>query len=120
MEKFIEVIKDLIKCIIWGSIISLGIILVVGIISLLVPNVNWRQSLQNVRSALLLIGALGMILGALLILKKRGVKELSFIDQWKDKYSVFSYRIVLIVVSITIILYGGFIDWLIIAFKIIS
>lgn len=116
MKKLIGVLKDFIKCIIVGSLISLAIILVVGIISLLVSRFNWQQALQIIRSALLIIGPLGMILGALLILKKRDEKELLFIDQWKKKYSVFSYKIVFIVVSLIIVLYGGAIDWLIISF----
>lgn len=120
MEKLNRIMKDFIKCVIVGSCISLGIIFIIGIISLLVSRFNWRQSLQIIRSALLIIGPLGMILGAILILKKRDEKELLFINQWKIKYSMFSYRIVLIVVSFIIILYGGVIDWLIISFKIIN
>lgn len=117
MKKLIGALKDFIKCIIVGSLISLVIILVVGIISLLVSKFNWQQALQVVRSALLIIGPLGIILGALLILKKRDEKELLFIDQWKKRYNVFSYKIVLIVVSLIIVLYGGAIDWFIIRFK---
>ena len=120
MKKLTGAIRDFIKCIIVGSFISLVITFVVGIISLLVSKFNWQQSLQTIRSALLIVGPLGMVLGAILILKKRGEKELVFIDQWKKKYSVFSYKIVLIVVSCIIILYGGVIDWLIINFKIMN
>lgn len=120
MKKLNLLIKDFIKCIIFGSFISLVITFVVGIISLLVSKFNWQQSLESIRSALLIIGPLGMILGAILILKKRDEKELLFIDQWKEKYNIFSYKIVLILVSCIIILYGGAIDWFIISFKIIN
>lgn len=113
MKKLNGILKDLIKCIIVGSLISLAIILGMGIISLLVSNFNLQKSLNIVRSTLLIIGPLGMSLGAILILRKRDEKELLFIEQWKEKYSVFSYRIVLIVVSCIIILYGGVIDWII-------
>ena len=116
MKNLSEIIRDFIKCIITGSLISLGIILVVGIISLLLSSFNWKQAIEIVRSALLIIGPLGIILGALLILKKRSEEEFSFIDQWKHKYKVFSYKVVLIMVSFTIILYGGIIDWIIITF----
>ena len=116
MKKISGLIKDFIKCIIIGSFISLVIILIVGIISLLVSKFNWQQALQSVKSTLLIIGPLGMILGAILILKKREEKELLFIDQWKNKYNIFSYKIVLIVISCIIILYGGIVDWFIISF----
>lgn len=116
MKKLSGIIKDFVKCIIFGSFISLVITFIVGITSLLVSKFNWQQSLQIVRSTLLIIGPLGMILGAILILKKKDEKELIFIDQWKEKYNVFSYKTVLIVISCIIILYGGVIDWFIISF----
>lgn len=116
MKKISGLLKDFIKCIIVGSFISLAIILIVGIISLLVSKFNWQQALQSVKSTLLIIGPLGMMLGAILILKKREEKELLYIEEWKKKYNILSYKIVLIVVSCIIILYGGVIDWLIINF----
>ena len=116
MKKLNGVIKDFIKCIIFGSVISLVITFVVGIISLLISKFNWHQSLEIVRSTLLIIGPLGMVLGALLILKKKDEKELLFIDQWKKKYNEFSYKIVLIVISCIITLYGGVIDWLVVSY----
>lgn len=116
MEKLIRIIKDFIKCIFVGSCISFGIIIIVGIISLLVSKFDLRQSLEIIRSAILIIGSLGIVLGALLILKKRKEKELQFKEQWKKRYSVFSYRVVIIVNSFIIILYGGAIDWLIMSF----
>ncbi|WP_291650285.1 hypothetical protein [Clostridium sp.] len=114
MRKLNGIINDFIKCMIIGSFISLAIILGGGIISLIISKFNWQQSLNIVRSALLIIGPLGMILGAILILRKREEKELLFIDQWREKYRVFSYKIVLIIVSLIVILYGGTIDWIII------
>ena len=116
MKKISGLLKDFVKCIIVGSFISLAIILIVGIISLLVSKFNWQQALQSAKSTLLIIGPLGMILGAILILKKREEKELLYIEEWKKKYNIFSYKIVLIVVSCIIILYGGVIDWFIINF----
>ncbi|MCR1951012.1 hypothetical protein NSA50_08040 [Clostridium sp. DSM 100503] len=114
MKSLNGIINDFAKCVLVGSFISLAIIFGLGVISLLISKFNWQQSLNIVRSALLIIGPLGMILGALLILKKRDEKELLFIDQWKKRYRVFSYKIVLITVSLIIVLYGGIIDWIIV------
>ena len=116
MKKVNEIIRDFIKCIVKGSLISLGIVLVVGLISLLVTGFNFQQSIQVVRSALLIIGPLGISLGAILILKKRNEEKFSFIEQWKKKYRVFSYRIVIILIGFVIIIYGGIIDWIIFTF----
>jgi len=114
MKKISEVLKDFFKSIIVGSLISLVIVLIVGIISLLISKFNLNQSIQNVRSTLLIIGSLGIMLGALLILKKRTEKELLFKEDWQKKYNVLSYKTVLILISFIILLYGGIIDWLII------
>lgn len=75
MEKINGMIKDFIKCIIIGSCISLVIILLVGIVSFLLSKFNLMYSLQIVRSSLLIIGPLGVMVGALLILKKREKKN---------------------------------------------
>lgn len=76
-----------------------------------------EQTIQNIKSILLIVGALGMILGALLIINIKNKGELAFIDQWKEKCNILSYKSVLIYVSSFITLYGGFIEWLIINFK---
>ena len=112
MEKLRKILKDFIKCLFTGSLISIGIIILIGIISLLITKFNWIQSLQVVKSTLLIIGPLGLMLGALLILKKREEKELIYIEQWKKKFNIFSYKVVLIVVSLVIVFYGGLIDWI--------
>lgn len=112
MEKLNKILKDFTKCLVVGSLISFGIIIVIGIISLLVSKFNLIYSLQVIKSALLIIGPLGLMLGALLILKKREEKELKYIEEWKNKYSIFSYKTVLIIVSLVIVFYGGIIDWI--------
>ena len=113
MDKINKFLKDFIKCMVFGSLISFGIIIVIGIVSLIITKFNLMLSLQYVKSALLIIGPLGLMLGALLILKIREEKELTFIEQWEKKFSMFSYRVVLILVSIVIVFYGGIIDWII-------
>ena len=113
MKVLNAILRDFFKCLIWGTIISLGIFIVIGIIALLANKFDIVKSLSIIRSALLIIGPLGMALGAFLILKKRTEKEFEFIEDWKEKYSVFSYRLVVILVSIIITLYGSIIDKLI-------
>ena len=44
------------------------IIFFVGIFSLIISRFNMEQTIQNIKSILLIVGALGMILGALLII----------------------------------------------------
>ena len=47
-----------------------------------------EQTIQNIKSILLIVGALGMILGVLLIINIKNKGELAFIDQWKEKYNI--------------------------------
>ena len=47
----------------------------------------------------------------ILIIKKKSESPLKYIDQWKEKFKVFSYKVVLIFSSIIILLCGGIIDW---------
>ena len=112
MKKLVEFINDFRKCFIIGTLIDLLMVFAVGIFSLIISKFNFEQTIQNIRSILLIVGSLGMILGSLLIVNKRNTKELVFIDQWKEKYRILSYKAVLIVVSCIIILYGGIIDWI--------
>ena len=44
-----------------------------------------EKTIQNIKSILLIVGALGMILGVLLIINIKNKGELAFIDQWKEK-----------------------------------
>lgn len=112
MRKTIEFMNDFKKCFIIGTLITFSIAFFVGIFSLIISKFNIEQAIQNVKSILLIVGSLGMILGAMLMISRKNRKELVFIDQWKEKYSILSYKTVLIVVSCVIVLYGGIIDWI--------
>lgn len=112
MRKIIEFIGDFKRCFIIGTLITFSIVFFIGIFSLIISKFNIEQSIQNIKSMLLIVGSLGMILGAILIISIKNRKELLFIEQWKEKYSILSYKTVLIVVSFVIILYGGIIDWI--------
>lgn len=59
-----------------------------------------------------MIGSLAVILGSMLILKKRSEKELEHIEEWKEKYKKFSYKTVIILNGFVILSYGVFLDWL--------
>ncbi|MBS4957064.1 MAG: hypothetical protein KHZ99_08435 [Clostridium sp.] len=112
MRKIVGFINDFIKCFIIGTLITFSIAFFVGIFSLIISKFNFEQAIQNIKSILLIVGSLGMILGGLLIINIKNRKELVFIDQWKEKYKILSYKTVLIVVSCVIVLYGGIIDWI--------
>ena len=70
-----------------------------------------KTTIEVIRSALLITGSFGLLLSAILIIKKKSESPLKYIDQWKEKFKVFSYKVVLIFSSIIILLCGGIIDW---------
>ena len=72
---------------------------------------NIKTTIEVIRSALLITGSFGLLLSAILIIKKKSESPLKYIDQWKEKFKVFSYKVVLIFSSIIILLCGGIIDW---------
>lgn len=111
MKKLVNVLKDFIKTIKLGVIISLVITIILGLISIIVNKGDMIKMLQVIKAALLIIGAFGFILVAILILKKKTEKPLEYIEEWRKKYEIFSYKLVLLLASLTILLCGGIIDW---------
>ena len=107
------IIKDFVKSIAWGSIAMLFISVFIGIISLLATKFDLIKSLEIIRSALLIVGPFLMLISAFLIIKKTNEKKLEYIDDWKMKFNVFSYKVVLIIISFTITIYGSLIDFII-------
>ena len=110
MKRLVCLLRDLMKTLILGGIISIGIAIVIGLIALLVNKGNIKTTIEVIRSALLITGSFGLLLSAILIIKK-SESPLKYIDQWKEKFKVFSYKVVLIFSSIIILLCGGIIDW---------
>lgn len=116
MDKISKFTNDCFKCFVKGSLIAIGISFCIGVISLVISGFDTGQIIQNIRSILLIVGSLGMLLGALLIINRKNRKELVFIEEWKEKYNILSYKAVLIITSCIVVLYGGIIDWIIINF----
>ena len=111
MKRLVCLLRDLMKTLILGGIISIGIAIVIGLIALLVNKGNIKTTIEVIRSALLITGSFGLLLSAILIIKKKSESPLKYIDQGKEKFKVFSYKVVLIFSSIIILLCGGIIDW---------
>jgi uncharacterized membrane protein HdeD (DUF308 family) len=101
---------DFYKCLKYSSVANLIFVLLTGIISLIVSKANLISTLGSIKTALFLIGSLGLIIGAVSIMKKSRQKELVWIEQWKKKFKVFSYRLTIIIMSIITILYGCIFD----------
>lgn len=111
MKKIKEFLEDLCRCVLMGLALSAIISIVVGIICVFIYKGNIINIINGIKTVLICIGALGMILVAILILKRNKEKTMEHINEWKKKYKVFSYKGVMLIVTITILICGGIIDW---------
>lgn len=107
-----NIFYDFIKCLKIGTAVSLILGLLGFILSLVICNFNFYKALEAVRSILFIVGSFGIIIGALLILKKESRRKFEYINEWKDKFKIFSYEVVLIFISVFIILYGCIADYI--------
>ena len=74
MKRLVCLLRDLMKTLILGGIISIGIAIVIGVIALLVNKGNIKTTIEVIRSALLITGSFGLLLSAILIIKKNAIK----------------------------------------------
>ena len=117
MKYFKSILHDLIKCAKLATIISGVAVILSGIIGLIVNKGNFILAVQAIKATLLIVGSFGLILGSILLLKKNSEKEFEHINEWKEKYIKFSYKVVIVISSFIIIFYGSIIDWTIIIFN---
>lgn len=110
MKKVIAIFRDLMSCVKISLIIGAVLILLSGLVSLIVTKASIIYTLEGIRGTLFVVGSMGLILGAVFILKKRTEKEYDYIEEWKKKYQVFSFKQVMITISGLLIIYGSLID----------
>lgn len=111
MKKISELFKDIVRCIAIGVTISAIISIVIAIICAFMYKGNIVNIVGGIKTVLICIGALGMILVAILLMKKKKEKPMKYINEWKKKYKIFSYEIVMLFITLTILICGGIIDW---------
>lgn len=112
MLKLKTILLDLLECIKLSSLIGCILILVSGIISLIISKANRVSVLESIRGILFVVGSIGLIIGAMMLLKKRSEKQSDYLEDWKVKYKVISLKQMIIVSSSVLIIYGCLVDWI--------
>lgn len=112
MLKLKAILLDLLECIKLSSLIGCILILVSGLISVIVSKANRVSVLESIRGILFVIGSIGLIIGAMMLLKKRSEKQSDYLEDWKVKYKIISFKQMIIVSSSILIIYGCLIDWI--------
>ncbi len=109
MERLKTVGSDFYKCLKYSSIISGILVVVTGVISFVISKGNLIASLESMKAILFAAGSMGLIMGAVSILRKDRENEKDWFE-WKKRFKIFSYRVTISVMSIIILLYGCIID----------
>ncbi len=107
---------DILKAMAVGLITSGIIIILVGVIALIVNHGLFQTGLTVVRSALCILGALGLIISAaMLISKKNGVSK-DYEKEWQAHFNHINLLGVILTVSSALLLIAGGIDSLLYIF----
>lgn len=110
MDKILSFIKDVIKSIMLGIIISLVLILISTLGAILVKQGNLKITLEIVRSTLFIVGGLGLIVNSGFILKRDARRPLENNEQWKERFQAITFVNVLLIINSMILISGIVID----------
>jgi hypothetical protein len=100
---------DFYKCVRYSSFVSGILIILIGVGSFVLSSGNLITALESIKAVLFAIGSIGLIMGAVSIIKKDREKDKDWLE-WKKRFEIFSYRLTISVMSIIILLYGCVID----------
>ena len=84
MKKLSEIFKDIFRCIAMGIALSVVISTVIAIICAFIYKGHIVNIVGGIKTVLICIGALGMILVAILLMKKKKEKPMEYINEWKN------------------------------------
>ncbi len=103
-------LMDILKAMVIGLITSGIVIVLIGVIALIVNSGSILPSFTVVRSALCIIGALGLIISAAMLLTKRNGVSKDYEKEWRAHFNHFNLLGVILTVSSALLLIAGGID----------
>lgn len=108
---FWKIIRDLTKAVTLGLGIGLLLFAVLWTGGTLAGGMSVLAGFQTARAGMFIGGALGLFVlaGSNLVYRKK--QEWRYKDAWKNMYSVFSYKAVIAVVSVIILLLASGLDY---------
>ena len=109
MERLKTVGLDFYKCLKYSSIISGILAVVVGVSSFVISRGNLMAALESMKAILFAAGSIGLIMGAVSILRKDRENEKDWLE-WTKRFKIFSYRVAISITSIIVLLYVCIID----------
>lgn len=112
MNKLKNIFGDLFKTFRIGSYISLAIIILVSTFSVITNGYDFKKILLYAKSALFIIGSLGLLVSSGFILKTSSRRNLENQHEWKEKFKELSFVSVILIASISILVYGTLVDFI--------
>ncbi|GLB28406.1 hypothetical protein LAD12857_03290 [Lacrimispora amygdalina] len=109
MERLKDMGVDFYKCLKYSSLVSLIFMMVSGLCSFIISGGSLTTALECIKAVLFASGSIGLMIAAVSILKRDREKEKDWYE-WKKRFKIFSYRVTIAIMSITILLYGCIID----------
>lgn len=100
---------DFYKCLKYSSLVSGILVILIGVSSFVLSRGNLITALEHIKAVLFAIGSIGLIMGAVSIIKKDRETDKDWLE-WKKRFEFFSYRLTISIMSIIILLYGCIID----------
>lgn len=112
MVKISILIKDVSKSIVLGLIISFILVVISALGAILAKHGGAKATLEVVRSALLMVGSLGLIVYAGFMLKRDARRPLENQDQWKEWFHTISFVNVFLISNIVVLISGIAVDYI--------
>lgn len=103
-------LMDILKAMVIGLMTSGIVIILIGVIALIVNSGSILPSLTAVRSTLCIIGALGLIISAAMLLTKKNGVSKDYEKEWRVHFNHFNLLGVILTVSFALLLIAGGID----------
>lgn len=111
MNKTKEVVGDILKAfIIMGGITSI-IVILFTLIGVVINHGNLVKGLIITQRLVLLMGGLGLLVVAGMLLKKDGLRPLTHRKQWKNHFKRLYFSHVFFLFCMGFLLWGGLIDY---------
>lgn len=114
MVKLKEILLEALKCGIISSIVSGVLLLISALVSLIVTSGNIIKILESMRAALFIVGSLGLLIGAIMLLKRPTSETAHINKSWREKFKYLSYKQFIILFSAVMIGYGCIVDYILI------
>lgn len=111
MKKSLYFLQDILRCMVVGFAISLGLSIISGLILLIIFGTNAALVFGWIKSINYFVGAMGLLLSGGFFMKRDGTRPLIYKDEWKKYFKQMNIGFVVMFISLFIVLVGVLIHY---------